>query len=152
MVVNTQLKLTFDVDIVYGKAKRVHYKTPLYTKYYTNDISSDGIVYDDSKWSQMHQVYKAVANWVVISYGKEPEHFDIEGLRIWNDYYKADTYYYKNQRFKGQEFRCRMGEIIGTEKLNIDERLSIHNCFIELMRAGKTIKEAVQLCLKQRVK
>lgn len=148
MVVDNQLKLLFDVDIVYGKPKRTHYKIPLYTKYYTNDISSDGIVYDDSKWTQMHQIYKEVANWVVISYGYEPEQFDINGLRIWNDYYNAESFLYKNQYYKGQVFRCRMGEIIGTEKLSVDERLNIHKCFLNFMRDGKNIKEAVKLCLR----
>ena len=148
MVANNQLSLQFDIIVPLGKGKRLHYKVPTYTKSYSNDVHQDGTIKDDSVWTQMHQTYKSLSNWIPVQFGGEPEEFVISGIRIWNDNYKAERYEYYNQYFQGQEFTTRFAEIIGTERLEVKDRLRVHEELLTYLRNGMELKESVNKVLK----
>lgn len=148
MVANNQLSLQFDIAIPLNKGKRVHYKTPTYTKHYANDIHQDGTVKDDSVWTKMHQTYKALSNWIPVQFGGEEDEFEVHGVKVWNDNYKAERYEHQNQVFIGQEFSTRFAEIIGTERLGIEERLRVHEELLTFLRNGMELEEGVKKALQ----
>lgn len=129
--------------------KRVHYEIPTYTKEYENDVYEDGTVKDDSVWSQMHQTYKALANWVwsdKVMPNYEPDEFVVSGVKVWNDRYLPKRYDYYNETFSGQKFQERFAEIIGTERLEVKDRLRVHEELLTYLRNGTELEKAVALC------
>jgi hypothetical protein len=152
MVANNQLSLQFDIIVPLGKGKRVHYKVPTYTKTYTNDIHQDGTIKDDSVWTQIHQTYKALANYCPFPmFEEQKESYDFEGVRIWTDVYTRGRYEYYGQTFEGQEFSERFAEIIGTERLGVEERLKVHTELLAFLRNGMNMQEAVNKCLMNKI-
>jgi hypothetical protein len=80
---------------------------------------------------------------------EQKESYDFEGVRIWTDVYTRGRYNYYGQVFKGQEFSERFAEIIGSERLGVEERLKVHTALLAFLRKGMKMREAVTLCLKQ---
>ena len=148
MVATNQLSLQFDIVVPIGKGKRVHYKTPTYTKSYSNDIHQDGTIKDDSVWTRMHQTYRALANWITPQFGGEPDEFETDGIRVWNDNYYAEPYEHQGQRFTGQEFSARFAEIIGTERMYVENRLRVHEQLLTYLRNGMCLDEGVKKVLE----
>lgn len=150
MVANNQLSLQFDIVVPLGKGKRVHYKVPTYTKSYSNDVHQDGTIKDDSVWTQIHQTYKALANYCPFPmFEEQKESYEFEGLRIWTDIYTRGRYEYYGQTFEGQEFSERFAEIMGTERFGVEERLKVHTELLAFLRNGMELEKAVALCLKR---
>lgn len=131
--------------------KRVHYEIPTYTKEYENDVYEDGTVKDDSVWTKMHQTYKALSYWVwsdEVMPDYEPAEFVVSGVKVWNDRHLPKRYDYYNQTFIGQKFQERFAEIIGTERLGIEERLRVHEELLTFLRNGMELEEGVKKALQ----
>lgn len=124
--------------------KRVHNKIPTYRKCYRNDVIG-GEVKQDNIWGEMQTVYKQIANYCPIPLFKNNvEYEDFDGVRVWYDTYTTDTYIHNATIYKGQEFSHTHAEIIGTERLPIEQRLKVHTLLLEQLRQGKTITEALR--------
>lgn len=126
------------------KTKRVHYDIPTYRKSYKNDVKDDGTIVDDvSTWGKMKEVYFTLTNFVGYNPFSTEEVQEIEGLRVWNIHYVPETYFYKTQLYKGQDFRVIETEIIGSEDLHITERLYLHESLLNALRSGVELSEAM---------
>ena len=131
------------------KSKRVHYKTPSYKKAYKNDIGSNITQNDTYNWGRMRQLHLTIANFFPIFFsGVEPtitednyKVYDFGIVRVWDNVYLPETYTHQGSIYKGQEFRVLEAEIVGTEDLNIQERLYIHETLLELLECGYRIEQ-----------
>lgn len=131
------------------KKKRVHYKTPTYKKFYKNDIGSNITQNDTSNWGRMRQLHLTIANFFPIFFsGVEPtitednyKVYDFGIVRVWDNIYLPESYTHKGAIYKGQEFRVLEAEIVGTEDLNIQERLYVHETLLELLECGYRIEQ-----------
>ena len=134
------------------KHKRVHYKTTTYTKVYKNDVI-DGKIHnnDISIWGRMRELSIILSNFFLdflTNKDIEPsiideEHkaYDFGVVRVWDNVYLAETYTYQGVVYKGQDFRFIEAEIIGSEDLNIQERLYLHETLLELLEEGYRIEQ-----------
>lgn len=132
------------------KNKRVHYKTTTYTKFYKNDII-DGKIHNNHilTWGRLRQLHSQLANFFPIffngveptEYGEDYRYFDFGMVRVWDNSYTSETYTYRGDIYKGQDFKVLEAEIIGTEDLNIQERLYIHETVLELLEEGYNIDQ-----------
>ena len=132
------------------KHKRVHYKTTTYTKVYKNDVIDGKIQHNDIfLWGRMRELYKRLANFFPIFFSNiEPsitseEHkaYDFGIVRVWDNVYLPETYIHQGAIYKGQEFRVIEAEIIGSEDLNIQERIYLHETLLELLEDGYNIAQ-----------
>jgi hypothetical protein len=60
---------------------------------------------------------------------------------VWDNVYLPETYTHQGTIYKGQEFRVIEAEIIGSEDLNIQERLYLHETLLELLEEGYRIEQ-----------
>jgi hypothetical protein len=132
------------------KNKRVHYKTPTYTKVYKNDIINGKIHNNDThSWGRMRELHARLANFFPIFFSNvEPviteddyRVFDFGIVRVWDNVYLPETYTHQGAIYKGQEFRVIEAEIIGSEDLNIQERIYLHETLLELLEEGYRIEQ-----------
>ena len=132
------------------KNKRVHYKTTTYTKFYKNDII-DGKIQNNHilTWGRLRQLHSQLANFFPIFFSDvEPSFeeadykaYDFGVVRVWDNVYLPETYTHQGTIYKGQEFRVIEAEIIGSEDLNIQERLYLHETLLELLESGYNINQ-----------
>ena len=132
------------------KNKRVHYKNTTYTKYYKEDVI-DGKIQNNQTFQQgrMRQLYTRLANFFPIFFsGVQPSFieedykaYDFGIVRVWDNVYLPETYTHQGAIYKGQEFRVIEAEIIGSEDLNIQERLYLHETLLELLEEGYRIEQ-----------
>jgi hypothetical protein len=132
------------------KYKRVHYKTTTYTKVYKNDVI-DGKIHNNDiyLWGRMRELHKRLANFFPIFFSNvEPsiieedyKVYDFGIVRVWDNVYLPETYTHQGAIYKGQEFRVIEAEIIGSEDLNIQERLYLHETLLELLEDGYNINQ-----------
>ena len=127
------------------KHKRVHYKTTTYTKVYKNDVIDGKIQHNDIfLWGRMRELHKRLANFFPIFFSNiEPsitsedyKAYDFGIVRVWDNVYLPETYTHKGAIYKGQEFRVIEAEITGSEDLNIQERIYLHETLLELLEEG----------------
>jgi hypothetical protein len=132
------------------KYKRVHYKTATYTKVYKNDVIDGKIQHNDIfLWGRMRKLHSLLANFFPIFFsGVEPSIIDGENkaydlgiVRVWDNIYLPESYTHKGTIYKGQDFRVIEAEIIGSEDLNIQERLYLHETLLELLEDGYNINQ-----------
>ena len=132
------------------KNKRVHYKNTTYTKVYKNDVIDGKIQHNDIfLWGRMRELNKRLSNFFPIFFngvspcveGEDYKVFDFGMVRVWENIYRAEMYTYRGAIYKGQEFKTLEAEIIGTEDLNIQERLYIHETVLELLEEGYNIDQ-----------
>ena len=132
------------------KHKRVHYKTTTYTKVYKNDVIDGKIQHNDIfLWGRMRELHKRLANFFPIFFSNiEPsitsedyKAYDFGIVRVWDNVYLPETYTHKGAIYKGQEFRVIEAEIIGSEDLNIQERIYLHETLLELLEEGYNINQ-----------
>ena len=132
------------------KHKRVHYKTTTYTKVYKNDVIDGKIQHNDIfLWGRMRELHKRLANFFPIFFSNaEPsiieenyKIYDFGIVRVWDNVYLPETYTHKGAIYKGQEFRVIEAEIIGSEDLNIQERIYLHETLLELLEDGYRIEQ-----------
>lgn len=133
------------------KYKRVHFKTPTYTKVYSNDKDIDGniLTEDTHIWGKMTKLYSTLANFFPIfftniepsSEGEGYKTYDFGMVRVWDLSYFPEKYTYQRKEYLGQDFKVLEAEVIGTEDLNIDERLFIHENLLELLEEGYRIEQ-----------
>lgn len=140
------------------KKKRVHYSTPTYKKDYGKD-AVDGKL-DMDTWGRMEELYKRLANFFpiflqgsllshlckgeLVRDDEEQTVFDFGMVRSWKNKYYEEAYTYRGQIFKGQEFEDVGAEIKGTEDLNIQERLFIHEELLDALEEGYEIEQLNQ--------
>ena len=130
-------------DIRKPKTKRIHYAIPTYRKSYKNDIKDDGVVIDDvGTWGKIKGLYAELTNYISYNPFSIAETEEINGLRIWNIHYIPESYYYKGQLYKGQDFRVKETEIIGSEDLLITERLYLHESLLNALKNGVELADA----------
>lgn len=132
------------------KNKRVHYKNTTYTKYYKNDII-DGKIHNNHivTWGRMRELHTMLANFFPVFFSSvEPslveedyKAYDFGVVRVWDNVYLPETYTHQGAIYKGQEFRVIEAEIIGSEDLNIQERLYLHETLLELLEEGYRIEQ-----------
>ena len=132
------------------KNKRVHYKTTTYTKFYKNDII-DGKIQNNHilTWGRLRQLHSQLANFFPIFFSNvEPsiieedyKAYDFGVVRVWDNVYLPETYTHQGAIYKGQEFRVIEAEIIGSEDLNIQERIYLHETLLELLEEGYNINQ-----------
>jgi hypothetical protein len=132
------------------KHKRVHYKTTTYTKVYKNDVI-DGKIHNNDIyfWGRMRELHKRLANFFPIFFSNiEPsiieedyKVYDFGIVRVWDNVYLPETYTHQGAIYKGQEFRVIEAEIIGSEDLNIQERIYLHETLLELLEDGYNINQ-----------
>ena len=132
------------------KHKRIHYKTPTYTKIYSNDVIDGKVLNNDLYlWGRMKELHARLSNFFPIFFnGVEPteqgenyRYFDFGMVRVWDNTYTSETYTYRGDIYKGQDFKVLEAEIIGTEDLNIQERLYIHETVLEMLEEGYNIDQ-----------
>ena len=132
------------------KHKRVHYKTTTYTKVYKNDVIDGKIQHNDIfLWGRMRELHKRLANFFPIFFSNvEPciveedyKAYDFGVVRVWVNMYLPETYTHQGAIYKGQEFRVVEAEIIGSEDLNIQERIYLHETLLELLEDGYNINQ-----------
>ena len=132
------------------KHKRVHYKTTTYTKVYKNDVIDGKIQHNDIfLWGRMRELHKRLANFFPIFFSNiEPsitsedyKAYDFGIVRVWDNVYLPETYTHKGAIYKGQEFRVIEAEITGSEDLNIQERIYLHETLLELLEEGYRIEQ-----------
>ena len=132
------------------KYKRVHYKTTTYTKVYKNDVIDSKTHYNDIYfWGRMRELHKRLANFFPIFFSNiEPsitsedyKAYDFGIVRVWDNVYLPETYTHQGAIYKGQEFRVIEAEITGSEDLNIQERIYLHETLLELLEDGYNINQ-----------
>ena len=131
------------------KNKRVHYKTTTYTKFYKEDIAFGKTYNNTLIWGRMRQLHLTIANFFPIFFsGVEPtitednyKVYDFGIVRVWDNIYLPESYTHQGAIYKGQEFRVLEAEIIGSEDLNIQERLYLHETLLELLECGYRIEQ-----------
>lgn len=132
------------------KHKRVHYKNTTYTKFYKNDVIDGKVLNNETfLWGKMRTLHIQLANFFPIFFSKiEPsiieedyKAYDFGIVRVWDNVYLPETYTHQGAIYKGQEFRVIEAEIIGSEDLNIQERLYIHETVLELLEEGYRIEQ-----------
>ena len=132
------------------KNKRVHYKTVTYSKVYKNDIV-DGKIHNNDilVWGRMRELNSRLANFFPIFFnGVEPTEegedyrcYDFGVVRVWDNNYQSEYYTHQGTSYKGQDFKVLEAEVIGTEDLNIDERLFVHESLLEALEDGYQIEQ-----------
>lgn len=99
-----------------------------------------------SDWQKMSEAYSLIASYLPVSIcNTESYTNDYSGLRLWHTVYSPETYTYNNEICMGENFKTIQAEIIGTEKLNLQDRLKIHLELIEHLRSGQSIEVSIQL-------
>ena len=132
------------------KHKRVHYKTPTYVKSYSNDVINGKVQNNDLLlWGRIKELHSQLSNFFPIFFngvepteeGEDYRYFDFGMVRVWDNTYTSETYTYRGDIYKGQDFKVLEAEIKGTEDLNIQERLYIHETVLELLEDGYNIDQ-----------
>lgn len=132
------------------KHKRVHYKTPTYIKTYSNDVIDGKVLNNDLYlWGRMKELNTRLSNFFPIFFNgavpidetEDYKFFDFGMVRVWENIYRAEMYTYRGAIYKGQEFKTLEAEIIGTEDLNIQERLYVHETVLELLEEGYNVEQ-----------
>lgn len=140
------------------KSKRKRYKNPTYIKFYKEDVYINGSQTDsEEKWGNMNRLYIELANYFPyplafsqckdITYEDENTSYIETGIiRTYKICYQKGKYKYKGddgilREYDGEEFFNNYAEIIGTEDLEINERLFIHYWLIEYLNQGYQIEK-----------
>lgn len=132
------------------KHKRVHYKNTTYTKFYKNDVIDGKVLNNETfLWGKMRTLHIQLANFFPIFFSNvEPsiieedyKIYDFGIVRVWDNVYLPETYTHKGAIYKGQEFRVIEAEITGSEDLNIQERIYLHETLLELLEEGYRIEQ-----------
>lgn len=71
--------------------------------------------------------------------------FSFKGIRIYYMVYEAGEYDYFGNIYQGESFQVFQAEIIGTENLLINDRISLHTKLLEYLDEGVELKKAVEL-------
>ena len=66
-------------------------------------------------------------------------------INLWYEIYKQESYEYENEMFNGEDFRIIEAELIGTERLKVEQRLYFHKKLFELVKQGKNIQTAAEM-------
>ena len=131
------------------KNKRVHYKTVTYTKVYKEDVV-DGKTYNNTLiWGRMRELHARISNFFPIFFngieptevGEDYKYYDFGVVRVWDNTYLSESYTHRGTIYKGQDFKVLEAEVIGTEDLNIDERLFVHESLLEMLEEGYQIEQ-----------
>lgn len=132
------------------KTKRVHYKTPTYTKVYSNDVIDGNILTDDlTLWGKMTELYSRLANFFPVFFtnvepseiGEDYKAYDFGIVRVWDYNYTSEAYTHRGTIYKGQDFKVLEAEVIGSEDLGIQERLFVHESLLEYLEEGYRIEQ-----------
>lgn len=133
--------------------KRIHNTIPTYTKTYENYQDTEGNVFNDVEtWGRMSQLYSILGNnhFPILFSLEDTKDYGI--VRSTTKRYFAEKYEYKDrmnpkskwQEYTGQEFEEKQAEIIGSENLEIEERLFLHETLLEYLEMGYKIEQLNQ--------
>ena len=140
------------------KSKRIHYTDTKKHKNYENDkIDGQVVINDIDNYERLTACYQQLANIYPVFaqqslfaqsnigtlYYEDEEvvAYDYGLIRTWLNKYYKEWYWYQGKQYLGQEFEARTAEIIGTEDLNIQERLYIHETVLEMLEDGYNIDQ-----------
>lgn len=140
------------------KGKRVHYRYTKNHKNYENDkIDGQVVVNDRDNYERLTACYQQLANLypvfaqtslfagnnqgVLFYEDVNVVAYDYGLIRTWLNKYYKEYYWYQGKRYLGQEFEARTAEIIGSEDLNIQERIYLHETLLELLEEGYRIEQ-----------
>jgi hypothetical protein len=140
------------------KNKRKHYKYTNSHKVYSNDVFDNNVVKDDIYlWETLTEISKILAshypvyfeNGLFYDFNKGNLYyksddciaFDFGLIRSWRTKYFGEKYKYKGKIYK--ELPCEeiTAEIIGSEDLNISERIFLLSSTLEYLEAGYSINQ-----------
>lgn len=123
------------------KPPRVRFKNTTYTKIYKNDVIENentklSTKDDLATWGQMKEVYIELANCYLhlIPFGSPDTVFVFGNVRVWKQVYTNKSYIYRGERYKEVPDVFYEAEIIGTENLQIEQRLKIHKKLLEQVK------------------
>jgi hypothetical protein len=134
-----------------SEKKRIHYKTPKFRKTYKNDVVNGEIQRDDiTLYQQIKRLYAEIANYYPLPFGTTETVFDFGSVRVWKQEYNNDYYLYKGVRYCEVSDLFFEAEIIGTERMSVENRIKIHTELLSKLRQGIT-KEDIELWLQKKM-
>lgn len=96
-------------------------------------------------YAEMKNLYACLANYLPMPLFSNNEGVFIYGkIKYWYMIYNDDEYCYNGDIFNGENFKILEAEIIGTEKLNIEDRVHLYRRLVELLHEGLRLDEAVE--------
>jgi hypothetical protein len=136
----------FDIGVYENpdaKKKRIRTKKPSYKKVYKNDVINNTVVSDDvTLWGEMRKIYNELSNFFPLPFGYNSETFDYKNyIRVWKQQFDKQEYIYHNVRYTEVPDLFFEAEIIGTENMNINERLVIHKALLNQLKQGVSVEE-----------
>lgn len=132
MLKEKQVQL-FDVVQYGGKKVRGHYK------------KKEKEVQKLNPYLELAQIRTQLANYLPVPIFCELQDcYNYDYINLWCEVYTNEQYEYQNEMFDGEKFKIIEAELIGTEKLNIDNRLYLHKKLFDLIKTGLTIHEAAE--------
>ncbi len=132
MVENIEQFSLFDVLQYGGRKKRGKYK-----KKEVKPIPID-------PYLELSQILSQLANYfpIPICNNSAKEIYQYQHIRFWFSKHECEEYEYDKEVFNGESFNIVEAELIGTEDLNIDERLFLHKKLLEFVKNGMNIQIA----------
>lgn len=89
-------------------------------------------------YTEMKNLYELLANYLPLPlFLREERVFTYKKLRVWHMIYFDEE--------KQVEFPVSEAEIIGTENMDIKDRIQLHKGLIDLLRGGLTLDEALEV-------
>lgn len=132
MVENIEQFSLFDVLQYGGRKKRGKYK-----KKEVKPIPID-------PYLELSRILSQLANYfpIPICNNSAKEIYQYQHIRFWFSKHECEEYEYEKEVFNGESFNIVEAELIGTEDLNIDERLFLHKKLLEFVKNGMNIQVA----------
>lgn len=116
-------------------------KRGFYNKDYTKPKHTD------NPWEEMRKIYAEIANFFDVPRFQLKDDevllFENGKIRAWCFHYDNEAYPYGDEIFTGEDFDIIEAEIVGTEKYNLQTRLSIHKEFLDNLISGKSIQQSI---------
>ena len=117
-------------------------KRGFYNKDYTKPKHTD------NEYNRAKLLYKQLANFLDIPYFYNSDavyYFSQKRIKAWCYQYTEEDYEYEHKLYKGEEFKTREAEIVGTENLDISTRIRLHQKLIEYLEDNIKLDEAVDM-------
>ena len=121
-------------------------------KFYTVPVKKRGnykkhpkIIEPESPWVTMQKLYEKLAGFFEIPLFATSDEVITQGdIRLWSSVYTDETFSYKDEICKGECFKVFEAELIGSENLYLEDRITVHKELLAQLEADATIEEAVK--------
>lgn len=103
-------------------------------------------------YTHIQQLYTQLGDLIGIRlFSKDDAVFRYKGIKIWSMVYTPEEYDYDNKSYVGEQFQVNQAEIRGTENFTVNDRISLHQKLINLLKNRIDLRDAVKL-IEQDVK